>query len=212
MTSRAVTVGLVDGPLDASDCASQQWFCDGPADELAARHAGALRKAATSHAPDVCFKNAVIFGARLGTSRAAVIDALTWLTVEPPDIVHCSFGLPGIDGEIADRVAVLVEQGSVVVASAPARGVPVIPAALPGVIAVQGDARCGPVDLSWLATEQADFGAHVLIDGAPDVRGASAAAAHFTGHLAALLPKYPPADALEQLKAVARWRGPEHRR
>ncbi len=210
----AVTVGLIDGALDPKHVtlARTCWFGDEPAGDAARLHAGSIAAVIASHAPSTRFDNAIIFGPGLTTGRAEVAAAMLWLAAEPPDIVHCSFGLPGSDGTIADAAKALIDRGVVIVASAPARGQLVLPAALAGVVAVQGDARCGPQDLSWLDTDRADFGAHVMsTDGSP-VRGASAAAAHFTGRLAATLARAgSAAAALAELRRRARWVGPERR-
>lgn len=214
MSGRAVTVGLIDGPLDGdrTAVARSRWFCDEPAGDAARRHAASIAAVIGDHAPHVRFANAVIFGAGLTTSRERVAAAMRWLAEDPPDIVQCSFGIPGSDETIAACVKLMVDRGVLIVASAPARGQLVLPAALAGVIAVQGDARCGPDDLSRLDTDRADFGAHVLSDEGSPVRGASAAAAHFTGHLAMTLAQNADvAAALAELRDRARWVGPERR-
>lgn len=214
MDSGAVSIGLVDGPLDRESAAvtAVKWFRESEENAAARQHAGAIANAIRRHAPDAMFRNAVIFGGGLTTSRSAVVEALRWLRTEPPDIVHCSFGVPAGDEDLAGVVRELVDIGAVVVASAPARGAMVYPAGLPGVIAVQGDARCGPDDLSWLNIAQADFGAHVFCTPDSPVRGASAAAAHFTGHLAAALASGVARDAaIAQLRDAAAWNGPERR-
>ena len=102
------------------------------------------------------------------------------------EIVHCSFGLQRKDVGLADAVAGLVAQGRLVVAAAPARGGPVFPAAYPGVISVQGDARCEAGVWSWLNLPTAEFGACPSLVKGSEVAGASVAAAYFTGHVANL--------------------------
>jgi len=212
MAERRITVGLIDGPLEAAEGDDTRWFCDEEASAPASAHAAAIATAIRAHAPEVRFKNAVIFGPRLATGRAAVRAALAWFAEDPPEIIHCSFGLPGIDTALAEIVARLIDAGVAVVASAPARGQLVAPAALPGVLAVQGDARCGPDDLSCLDTDRADFGAHVIAPGVPPIHGASAAAAHVTGFLAAELARTEALDeAVSALRLAAKWHGPERR-
>ena len=103
--------------------------------------------------------------------------------------------------------------GAVLIASAPARGGPVYPAAYDQVIAVTGDARCAPGEVSDLFGVQADFGTY---GGDPSgVRaGASIAAAHFTGLAAAYLAGHDTADAdalKAHFRAQADYRGPERR-
>ena len=99
--------------------------------------------------------------------------------------------------------------------SAMVAGVDVL-AAAPGVVAAQGDARCGPDEWSLLAPPQAPgglrFGARPALDAWPDVAGASVAAARVAGLLAALrgggLSR---AQAETALQATARFLGPERR-
>ncbi|MEZ5841930.1 MAG: hypothetical protein R3D02_16415 [Hyphomicrobiales bacterium] len=79
-------------------------------------------------------------------------------------------------------------------------------------IAVQGDARCGPRELSYLATDRAGFGAHVVAVGNEVVRGSSAAAAHVTGKIAAMLAAGADIrDTLDTLRLTAAYVGPERR-
>ena len=98
--------------------------------------------------------------------------------------------------------------GLILIASTPARGAPVYPAAYPGVLRVTGDARCGPGELSALGVP-ADYGACVRdVDGSPG--GASLAAAHVTGLLAAGL-EVAGSDAAAVLGRAVRFRGRERR-
>ena len=60
------------------------------------------------------------------------------------------------------------------------------PAAYPGVISVQGDARCEAGAWSWLNLPTAEFGACPSLAKGSEVAGGSVAAAHFTGHVANL--------------------------
>jgi hypothetical protein len=101
------------------------------------------------------------------------------------------------------------------VAASPARGPAVFPAAYPGVLRVCGDARCGPGDVSGLGGEPADFGACPRAVGVA-VAGASAAAAHVSGIVAAWLASRGVAAATGEetrahLAEVARFRGRERR-
>jgi len=216
-----VIVGLVDGPLSAGAVSLVRVASfDGTADQAVdaspgARHAAAIAASIVRHEASVAFANAAIFGERLTLAPAQLPTALAWLLERPPDVLHCSFGLATVDGELAAAFARAVAACRFVVAAAPARGRPVYPAALPGVLAVSGDARCGPDDWSWLNTAQVDFGAHVVAAHDPAVRGASAAAAHFTGLLCAKLSDAgagaSDAAVLEALRRDASWRGPERR-
>lgn len=135
-------------------------------------------------AADARLLNYVIFPGPLGTSLAAVCGALHQAAQSDAAIVHCSFGLRHDRRQLARAVAAVLSAGKRLVASAPAReGSPVYPSQYDGVIAVQGDARCVPQEWSWLNLPHAEFGACPSGAGA-DLRGASVAAAHFTGLLA----------------------------
>jgi hypothetical protein len=84
------------------------------------------------------------------TSAAAVAAALDWAIAGGADLIHMSLGLAADRAVLADAVGRAVGSGCVVVASVPARGGVVYPAAYPGVIRGTGDARCGPGELSCL--------------------------------------------------------------
>jgi hypothetical protein len=175
-------------------------------------HAEAMAACLAVHAPKIRIRNAAIFGENLSTSVGRLCDALDWMGKAPPALLLCSFGLERLDPALAERFAALRNAGTLTVASAPARGGPVYPASLPGSISVQGDARCEPADWSHLALPHARFGAHVVAAKHPQVRGASAAAAHFCGHLAARLGAGEDAEAaIAALEAGARHKGRERR-
>jgi hypothetical protein len=91
----------------------------------------------------------VFLGAR-PASAAAVAAALDWAVAGGADLIHMSLGLAADRAVLAAAVGRAVGAGCVVVASAPARGGKVYPAAYAGVIRGTGDARCGPRELSCL--------------------------------------------------------------
>lgn len=80
---------------------------------------------------------------------------------------------------------------------------------------MNGDARCDLEELSWLNTQYADFGGHVLgFDQKQQAAGASLGCAHMTGHVARLLHIMidPNRDAIYQaLQQQAKYIGPERR-
>ena len=182
-----IRVALLDGALPSAfpDLAAQRRFAKADGAMSASVHALAMATTIHRHAPHVNFVNGIIFPGRLVTSVAVLCDALEWIGQDPPEIVHCSFGLARASLELEMRVRALEKAGSLIVASAPARGEPVYPAALEGVVSVQGDARCKPEDVARLDLPGALFGACVISPEAPDIRGASIAAAHVCGMLAA---------------------------
>jgi hypothetical protein len=91
----------------------------------------------------------VFLGAR-PASAAAVAAALDWAVAGGADLIHMSLGLAADRAVLAAAVGRAVGAGCVVVASVPARGGVVYPAAYRGVIRGTGDARCGPGELSCL--------------------------------------------------------------
>jgi len=207
-----IRVGLIDGPL-AADChglVAQSRFCDPDGSAAAEHHAGAMAATIRAHADEVQFVNAVVFPGRLATSARTVCAALQWLAGDPPQIVLCSFGMARPPVELTARTQALLQAGSLIVASAPARGDPVYPAAIAGVVSVQGDARCAAGDLSRLDLPQAAFGACPIAAGHPDIRGASAAAAHMAGLLAGNW-QGSGAITLDALKTSVRHHGRERR-
>jgi hypothetical protein len=84
-------------------------------------------------------------------SGAAVAAAVDWAIAGRADLIHMSLGLAADRAVLAASVARAVESGCIIVASTPARGTEVYPAAYPQVIRATGDARCAPGELSCLA-------------------------------------------------------------
>ncbi|MBD1544921.1 hypothetical protein [Roseibium aggregatum] len=207
-----IRIGLIDGalPADFPGLIAQARLFDPDGSPAAEHHAGAMAATIRAQAGEVHFVNAVVFPGRLSTSAQTVCDALEWLAEDPPEIVLCSFGMARSSVELTARTKALLQAGSLVVASAPARGDPVFPAAIGGVLSVQGDARCQPGDLSRLDLPQATFGACPIATDHPDIRGASAAAAHMAGLLAKNW-QGSAADTQDALKTAFRYRGRERR-
>jgi hypothetical protein len=218
VAGRGVTAGplvaLVDGPLapDHPALAGVERFDAGGGDGPAAAHAAAMAAAILAHAPGARLLDLVVFGGALSTAAATVARALAAAAASGAPLVHCSFGMARPDPALEAAIAALVGAGRLVTAAAPARGAPVWPAACPGVIAVQGDARCGPADWSRLDLPTAAFGACPAIEGhAP--RGASVAAARIAGMVASRLATGLSASgAVAALRAEARFVGRERRR
>jgi hypothetical protein len=182
-----IRVGFIDGalPADWPGLASQNRFCEPDGAPLAEVHAKAMAATVTGYRDDLEIINAVVFPGKLVTSVENVCSALDWFAEDPPEIVLCSFGTTRSSLHLSLMTARLLLSGCLVVASAPARGEMVYPAGTPGVVSVQGDARCAPGEFSKLDLPHAQFGACPAVDGYPDIQGASAAAAHVAGQLAA---------------------------
>ena len=176
---------------------------DGTEDRLG--HGTEVTRLIAAGAPDAELIHAQVFGARLTTTPALVAAGLSWLLTQGVALVSMSFGLRA-DREVLRRAcADAAAQGVVLVAAAPAQGPPCFPAAYPGVLAVTGDARCGPGEVSDLQGRQADFGTWCASpeQGGGVIAGASVATAHFTGLAADFLCRHPGAD-LEALTAYYR--------
>jgi hypothetical protein len=111
-------------------------------------------------------------------SAAAVAAALDWAVAGGADLIHMSLGLAADRTVLAAAVGRAVGAGCLVVASAPARGGVVYPAAYTGVIRGTGDARCGPGELSCL--EPGFFGGcpRAVVRGAGECTADVGAAAH----------------------------------
>jgi subtilisin family serine protease len=150
----------------------------------------------------------VFFGS-LATSATQLAAALDWAMEQGVALANVSAGLRDDREVLKAAVERTQSRGVLVVAASPARGERVFPAAYPGVVRATGDARCAPGEWSWLASAQADFGAHVR---AGAVQGASAGCANLSARLAALLADgATPEQALAALRERARYVGPERR-
>ncbi|WP_323771803.1 hypothetical protein [Antarctobacter sp.] len=204
-------IALIDGPLSTESPGVAEVIDPVGGARLrspAGQHAAAIAAAIRSEAPDVAIISIPVFQGRLAASVADLVTALRLAADTDAVIVHCSLGLGRNAPEVAEAIAALADR--VIVASAVARGGPVWPAALPTVIAVQGDARCAPGQWSHLDLPTADFGACPRLGHRPDVAGPSIAAAHVTGVLAAQGVKCPSA-AKAFLETGASFVGREHR-
>ncbi|MFY2823820.1 subtilisin-like serine protease QhpE [Ruegeria sp. MALMAid1280] len=179
------TIALIDGPLptDFAALGRREICCDiesCEADSTALRHATQMAHAILRNTPGAQIDNYVVFPGTLSTSVSSICNALDLVAQSDAMIVHCSFGLARDVPRLERSIRSITAAGKTIVASAPARGGPVYPAFYRDVIAVQGDARCGPQEWSRLNLPHADFGA--CPSGAdPHIGGASIAAAHFSG-------------------------------
>jgi Subtilase family len=183
-----IRVGIVDtgiaGALAGSIAAAKAFGA--PAGGEGASHGTAVASIVLQHAPHARLLSAQAFGPGGRAEAAAVAAALRWLIGERARLVNLSLGLRHDREDLRAAVAEALAAGLVLIAATPARGAPVYPAAYPGVLRITGDARCGPAEVSALGGVPADYGACVRdIDGTPG--GASLAAAHVTGLLAAAL-------------------------
>ncbi len=155
----------------------------------------------------------------LGTwpaSAVAVAAALDWAVAGGANLIHMSLGLAADRAVLAAAALRAIDAGCVVVASAPARGGVVYPAAYRGVIRGTGDARCGPGELSCLGPGFFGGCARWGVSGgevrAVDVgAGASVGAAWVTRSLLAEPKPGSAREIIDRLTDKATYRGPERR-
>lgn len=164
-------------------------------------------------AADVGLLVAQVF-ARTASSTAQIAAAIAWLVAEEVTVINMSVGVRRASSELRLACERAARAGVILVASSPARGAPVYPAAYPQCIAASGDARCSADEISDLSGENADFGAHPFaLAGDAASGGASFAAARVTARIARLLAEgTPPALVLTALREQASHHGPERRR
>jgi subtilisin family serine protease len=211
MIRDGIRVGLIDtriAPSLAGSIAAAKDFTDVSLSG-ASGHGTTVAQIILHHAPDARLLCARAFGPGNRAEPAAVADALRWLIAEHARLVNLSLGLPHDRDVLRAAVAEALAAGLILIASMPARGAPVYPAAYPGVLRVTGDARCAPDEISALGGEPADYGACPR-DLEGTAGGASLAAAHLTGLLARGL-NPPGSDAAAILSRAVRFQGRERR-
>jgi hypothetical protein len=150
---------------------------------------------------------AQVFTSTTPASAAAVAEALAWVLERGANLVHMSLGLPADRAVLREAVARAVEAGAIIVASTPARGKPVYPAAYAGVIRATGDARCAPGELSCLGP--AHFGGYARFPSEVSRGGASAGAAWVTKALLEMPSLMNSDQAAQALQARASYFGAE---
>jgi hypothetical protein len=219
MNAAPISIGVIDsglsGPL-AGRMRSAKCFTGDADVSDALGHGTRVCEVICNEAPHARLIVAKVFGTRPVTQPAMVAEALDWLLAQGAAIINMSFGLTLQRKPLAEACARAHDAGIVLVASAPAQGLPCYPAAHDGVIAVAGDARCetGMVSVldgiaafgTWCASPER------VADAA--ISGASIAAAHFTGLSANWLAANPGAmrdDLVAHWREVARYHGREHR-
>lgn len=214
-----VRVGVVDSgwPAALQDRvqAARSFVADGgdAIDHLG--HGTRTLQAMAALAPQARFVVAQVFGEALRTDMATVARAVDWLVEQGAILINLSLGVRQDHAPLRAACERAVGRGCLLIASTPARGEPVFPAAYPGAIRVMGDARCTGSQHSALLLPHADFGACVLpTDGNRANAGASLGCAHLSGRVAALLAAgvAPSREAVWQaLVASAAFHGPERR-
>lgn len=144
-------------------------------------------------------------------TAACIAAAVDWAVRQDAQLLHLSLGLREDRPVLKASIERAVAAGLAVVASSPARGALVFPAAYPGVIRATGDARCGLQEISCLGTKQADFGAcPVSHPGMRISRGASVGAAHVSRFIVVHIePGAPTQSIRDGLERLAAFHGPE---
>lgn len=164
-------------------------------------HGSQVAELIRAAAPAVRLASAQVFAAQQPVSAEVVAAALRWCLTRDVRVVNLSLGLRHDRPVLRAACAAAVEAGVLLVASAPARGGPVYPAAYPDVLAVSGDARCAPGAWS-LIDGGALIGATPLVagvhtPGATAPGGASFAAARVSGLAAAYFTAFPQATVAD---------------
>lgn len=209
----SVRIGLIDSGIgpDMPVAATIRMTRDGTFDAAlpdVSGHGSDMAEIVRNLSPRGDFLLAQVFDEALVTTPSRIAAGLDWCLGRGAQIVLMALGLSRDDEALRRACTAAAGAGVDLVASAPPRGEPVFPAGYPDVIAVCGDIRCAPGEISALSGAPADFGAaHVF--GAR--RGASCAAAAVAGVVAAWRSDGGTGDARAYLDSIARYRGRERR-
>ncbi len=214
----AVRVGLIDGgvggPTAAAVVAARSFIGAEVAGVPASSHGSQVGHCVLQHCASADLFVAQVFCEGREATVDAVVAGLAWLVEQGAQVVNMSFGMSQASPRLSRACRAAAASGVVLVASAPARGGLAFPAAFGECIAVSGDARCAPGEVSWLASAGAEFGTHPFLDPDDPRRGggASIATARMTGLLAAELLAGADAGKLRSTLAErASYFGPERR-
>jgi hypothetical protein len=125
----------------------------------------------------------------MSTTPDTVAAAIDWLAQLGATIINLSLGTTKDSPTLRERCRRALDAKCILIASVPARGPLVFPAAYEGVWRVTGDARCAPGKFSLVGSSRVDFGADPRPDHSVSANtgGASIAAGRVTAALGALL-------------------------
>jgi subtilisin family serine protease len=162
-------------------------------------HGTALAGILRAKAPQVELYAVKIFTDRLATSIAVLEAALLWGVQQNMKILSLSLGTTNPDHRerLLEVVAQANAAGTLLVASSPPGRADILPAALPGVIGVAGDDRCGWGEHRYIADDPIPLRAHPCPRPLPspaqarNFRGHSFASAHLSAVLALLAQQRP---------------------
>jgi hypothetical protein len=211
----AVTVGLLDGGVDARNAAfagvsvEQRSFAGAT---RASTH-GTATASLLSAGPGGRIRAADVYGdGKAGGSASAIVAALGWMAATRTAVVNVSLVGPP-NAALAAGVRAIVARGHLLVAAVGNDGPaapPLYPASYPGVIAVTGtDARKTPLPEAGralhldFAAQGAGLRAARPGGGAASVRGSSFAAPIVAGRLARLLSEPDPTGAARAVDHLA---------
>ena len=212
MTGKGVRVALVDSGINPHHSHVERveggvsFFLDGTGtlrqnDNFLDRlgHGTALAGILRAKAPGIELYAVKIFHDRLATHFTVLEAALLWAIDSGVKIINLSLGTnnPGHQKRLESVVTKAKAAGTIIVASAPPNGAEWLPAALPGVVGVAGDDRCGWGEHLYMADDPIAFRAHPCPRSLPgpaqqrNFRGHSFASAHLTSEIALLAEKAP---------------------
>lgn len=164
-------------------------------------HGSQVAELILAAAPAARLLCAQVFVARRPVTVEVVAAGLRWCVAQGARVVNLSLGLRDDRPPLRVACAEAVAAGVLLVASAPARGGAVYPAAYPGVLAVSGDARCAPGVWSIIDGQgligTAPWAPLAYRATAPAPGGASFAAARLSGLAAAYFTDFPQATAVD---------------
>ena len=176
-------------------------------------HGSAVARLVVDRAPRCSLLSAEVFYAALPTAANVVAEAITWCVEQGARIINLSLGLREDRNTLRESCLTAIAKDVLLVAAHPARGPATYPANYPGVLAVNGDIRCGQGDCSCIVKDHL-FGASPLPPEGFSGGGASYAAARMTGQAAAFFEDHPVATTKDfriHLLDSALFHGREHR-
>lgn len=176
-------------------------------------HGSAVASLVLARAPGAVLLSAQVFYAAQPSAARVIAAAVDWCVAGGARVINLSLGLRDDRRALRDSCEAATARGVLLVASHPARGGVAYPAAYPGVLAVNGDIRCGEGEHSCI--EQARLlGASPLPPQGFPGGGASYATARIAGRAGAFFDAHPTATAADfrsDLLATARFHGRERR-
>lgn len=191
MAEQAIKIGIIDSGCRVNLSAPFYWadFSDAQGDaspwDTLGHGADIAELIATAKAP-VELYIARVFGQQLCCNSERIGQALHWLQDQGVDIVNMSFGLLADRPAIRNALSRPLARAPMYIASSPAQGQPVYPAAYKQVIGVSADGRCQPQHISQLDSKLADFGAPPRYAGLTTA-GSSIACAQLSRRLAEII-------------------------